>query len=148
VCSGTRGVLSGDRVSRSSRGGDGAGVGARRAKPPLGLEDALEGHAGGARGEGELIVERVEAAVLAEQDADDALAHGDRDEQDLSGGQAPRIETRKLRLASSCIGPRYGRRVPTTSCRVDGRSRRSLPNGITAGLGVIANQPETRRPPG
>jgi hypothetical protein len=66
----------------------------------------------------------VALAVLAEQHADHALAHGDRDQQDL------------------------GWRVPTISCSVDGRSSRRLADGIATGRGVIANTPSSPASPG
>src|SRR5512135_3507893 len=48
-----------------------------------GLQDPLERDARGTRGERELVVEGVLDALLAEEHADDALAHGDGHEQDL-----------------------------------------------------------------
>ena len=72
----------------------------------LRLEDPLERHTRGARGERELIVERVARALLAEQHADDALAHRDGHQQDLRRAAHRATARRKLRLGSSCVGPR------------------------------------------
>jgi hypothetical protein len=47
---------------------------------PLGLEEALQRHPGGARGEGELVIERVALPMLTEQHPDHPLADRHRDQ--------------------------------------------------------------------